>query len=270
MPADHLLVPTDFTPAADTAVAYAVALGKASRCAPVLLHVLGKEDHAVARERLDAAAANVRERHGLEAEALVVEGRYMKRIDEVAEDPRFGFMVIATHGIRGLKQNLLGADILKIARKSPVPVVVVQEKSRPGHAGPIVLPQGGHEHFRLLIEATAEIAGHLGTEVHIYAVDRPGEEPAEQTKRNMQAARTAFELAGVPFREVHEEPRVMSVGFARQTLEYAKSVDAGMIAVMAVPTAEYAHIAQADKEALITNKASIPVLLASDRSGAKE
>jgi hypothetical protein len=69
----------------------------------------------------------------------------------------------------------------------------------------------------------------------------------------------------VDFEEVHENPTMMSVGFARQTLDYASRVGAGLVAVMASKTVEFSHIAQSDKETMINNDHGVDVLLAGDR-----
>ncbi len=172
-------------------------------------------------------------------------------------------MVIGTHGIQGFKQKLLGADMLKIIRKVNIPVLVIQENCLCRNFNPIVFPVGGHDGFMALVDSAAMIAGLFGSEVHIYSISRKGDEGSKKLKENTAQAIKYFNDKKIPTQRIEEEATVFSVGYAKQTLQYAKKVDAGLISIMSVKTEEYYYFAQADKESLINNEFNIPVLCAS-------
>lgn len=264
MPTDRLLVPIDFTPASDVAVRHAAAIADRAGWRLALLHVRRpSEAEESARDRL-ADYAVLAEERGVACDVVTATGSVVSALVEATSDPRAGLMVMATHGVRGARQSLFGADALKIARQARVPVLIVQEASGEPDLARIVFPFGGHEHYGNKTAATRWLAGLFGSRVDVYCVDRPGGAPTERTVANAKAALAAFGEAGLACEEVHEEPTVMSAGFARQTIQYAQRSGAGLIVTMASKTAELGHIAGMDKEALINNEAGIPVLLVGD------
>ncbi|MEO5584342.1 MAG: hypothetical protein ABIQ75_02715, partial [Flavobacteriales bacterium] len=67
---------------------------------------------------------------------------------------------------------------------------------------------------------------------------------------------------GIAIKTVEEPSTSFSVGFSWPTIDYAKRVGAGCIAIMSVASDEYRYIADAEKERLLTNEPGIPVLCA--------
>jgi len=98
----------------------------------------------------------------------------------------------------------------------------------------------------------------------VYSIERPGFEWPETLKKNIDKTRQIFDENGIKYIRVNEKQTVLSIGFAAQTLKYAKSSGAGLIAMMSVPSEEYHYFAQQDKVNLLTNEGGIPVLCASD------
>jgi hypothetical protein len=173
-------------------------------------------------------------------------------------------MIIGTHGVRGLKQKLLGADILKLINKVPIPSLIVQDVSPlKENFERIVLPVASHESYINVIKAACFFARYYGSEVHIYSIEKPGYEWPEAMKKNVEAAKTAFDDRNVKYVRTREKQTVLSIGYARQTLKYAESIQADMVAIMSVPSDEYFYFAQQDKENLLTSELGIPVLCAS-------
>ena len=270
-----ILVPTDFTKAGDNALEHALAIAERSNDEVMLLHVQSSQSSKLLKdigklpEELEShltelcEAAN--DRTGIKCRFKVVKGDIFEEINDEASDPNYRLMVIGTHGTRGVRQNLFGADILKIVRESPLPVIVVPKENEIKNGyGVIVFPYGGHHTFRNKINATAFIAELFGSEVHIYSIDRPIEEVSHETKLNIANARKIFTEKNVPFKEIHEKPELYSAGFAKQTINYAEKVNSGLISVMSVASREYNYISDSDKEYLINNAQNIALLMTSD------
>ena len=83
-------------------------------------------------------------------------------------------------------------------------------------------------------------------------------------KKNLDKTRAIFDENGIKHIRVNEKQTVLSVGFAYQTLEYAKKTGADLIAIMSVSSEEYHYFAQQDKENLLTNESGIPLLCSSN------
>ena len=270
-----ILVPTDFTKAGDNAFQHALAIAKRSNDGVMLLHIQSNQTEKLLKAidrlpheletHLSELCKTATDQTGVKCEYTIVKGDIFEEINDEASNPNYRLMVIGTHGTRGVRQNLFGADILKIVRESPLPVIVVPKEAeiRNGYEV-IVFPYGGHHTYRNKINATAFIAELFGSEVHIYSVDRPQEENSKQTEINIKNACKTFTEKGIPFKEVHEEQELFSPGFAKQTVNYAKKVNSNLISVMSVPSKEYNYISDSDKEYLINNSENITLLMTSN------
>jgi nucleotide-binding universal stress UspA family protein len=170
-------------------------------------------------------------------------------------------VVVGTHGIKGLKQHLFGAHILKLVQAIPYPCIVVQENTvvNPNGFESILFPVGSHPAYDIKIAQTSVIAKVFDSEIVQYEIDK-STGVDEMVKRNSRDAREYFEANHLKYRFVLEEATVMSVGYSRQTLKFAAANHTGLIALMAdVPAAE-AFYGIADKENFLTNELGIPVL----------
>lgn len=256
---NDILCPTDLTPASGTALHYAAALGAQLNASITLLHVVDKEPRSA--EVLHQAAELVGSESGGRMVREVL--RSGDPLDQIARESAHGhsFMVCATHGPRGLRQSLLGADILKLVRRSAAPTLVVQEHSPvPVALKHIVMPVASHSDADKLIEAVARLAKVCGSSVEVYQVMRPGDQPSEHLLTNKVKMLQRLEAEGVPVKEVNEPSTVFSAGFAEQTIRHAHAAGAGCIAIMAHASDDHRWIADAEKERVLTNAHGIPVL----------
>jgi nucleotide-binding universal stress UspA family protein len=262
-----IIVPVDFTTASDQSIKQSITIARNGNYSITLFHVVNNESANKIKssgfeEKLKEMADKVL-KQGVNCDFKVAAGNIFDEIPRVSNKFDHQLMVIGTHGIKGIKQKLLGADMLKLIRKVKIPCLVVQADCACRNFNPIVLPVGGHEGFRSLIDATAMMAKLFGSEVHIYSVIRKGDEGSPKLRENTAFAIRHFEENKIPFKRVAEEVTVISVGFAKQTLQYANKVSAGLISIMSVKTDEYYYFAQADKETMINNEFHIPILCSS-------
>jgi len=268
---ERILVPTDFTSTADKAVEQAIVVARATGAAIDLLHIA--DDRTATRLRdaglpadgltaaMTAKAAAVRLETGIECGHIVREGSIFTSIAEVASEGGHQLMVAGTHGVQGIRQHLFGADMLRILRQLPIGALVIQQGGEVSHGmGRLVLPVGSHAAYLNLVHITAALAKAFGAEVIIYSVDRPTLPMSEGMMANTRAAIEHFKAEGVACRTVNEKPTVFSVGFAKQTLQFAANEKADAICIMSVSSEEHAFLAEPDKERIINNESGIPVL----------
>lgn len=252
-----ILCPTDLSPAADRALALALLVAKAAHASVTLLHVARKG--APANEApLEQLAARFGSKD-VTVQPLLREGAIFDRISEEARE--HDLMVAGTHGVKGLREALMGTDMLRLVRRAAIPTLVVQEQTpdRPA-LNRIVMPVGGHAEIGGLLDDVTFLARLFGSEVLLFQVERPGAVPSPELLENKRRTIAHFEATGIRCRAVNEPASVYSMGFAEQTVRFAEQAGAGCIAIMAEPSPEFAHIADADKERLLTNSAGIPVL----------
>jgi nucleotide-binding universal stress UspA family protein len=260
-----ILCATDLTAASDRAVRAAVMIAERSNIQVTLMHVLTKEERTAEAKELvlqrmheQAATTGGSERivHHLQ------EGEFMKRIVEETHHGH-SLMVLGTHGPRGLRQTLFGADILKLVRQSAIPSLVVQEDSPTDDLlGKIVLPVAAHEDIDRLLALVCALAKVFASEVHVYQLMRPMEQPSDELLANKLKMLQTLAFEGVRHQEVNEPSSTFSIGFAEPTIRYAERIGAGCIAMMCHASDEYRYIADAEKERLLTNDALVPILCA--------
>jgi nucleotide-binding universal stress UspA family protein len=140
-----ILVPIDFSPASEKALAYAVPLAKLFGARLTLLHVLEpvatpdfaafplamENDKAMraSRLQLERVASDLKLR-SLAEKFLVRNGRAFNEITSAARTLKSDLVVISTHGRTGLKHVLMGSTAEKVVQHAPCPVLVVRPKER--------------------------------------------------------------------------------------------------------------------------------------------
>lgn len=140
MPAQHVLVPIDFSANSDHALDYAVRLAHTLQAHLTLLHVIepltvgsletlpytfiqGVEAKitdimASYRERLTAA--------GLQCDFTIVHGVPFQVIIDTARAAHVDLIIMGTHGRTGLPHVLVGSVAERVVRLAPCPVLVMR------------------------------------------------------------------------------------------------------------------------------------------------
>jgi nucleotide-binding universal stress UspA family protein len=258
-----ILCATDLTPASDTAVKAAMLLADRVNMNVTLLHVLNKDERtAEGKQKVDLAMrGQIDKAEGTGTMTpKVLEGDFMKVIAEESENGH-SMLVLGTHGARGLRQTLFGADILKLVRQAVTPSFVVQDGSAVERIFQhIVLPVAAHSDIDRLLDIVCVLARAFAADVHVYQLMRPLEQPSQELLANKLKMLERLKAEGVRHVEVNTPSTSFSIGFAEPTIRYAEKIGSGCIAIMADASDEYRYIADAEKERLLTNDARIPVL----------
>lgn len=262
----RILCPTDLSSTGDHAIDTAASIASRAGTPLDILHVV---HNSAARDEaatdLAQIAAMLRAK-GIDCEGQVREGDIFHAIPEAIAAADHDLMVLGTHGLRNLKQKLLGADVLKLARKVKVPSVIVQERASANSFERIVMPVAGHKDVKGLLDAVCTIAKIHGSEVHVFQAMRPMDRPSEQLLKNKRDMLYRLQEEGIKHIEANVPPETFSVGYAQHIIGYAKNVGAGLIAVIADASPDMTHLADAEKERMLFNDAHIPVLCARDGS----
>jgi nucleotide-binding universal stress UspA family protein len=256
----QILVPFDFTEAAEIAIEQASLLNKQIPVTINLLHVVQSNDLMEIELKLRDEVVKF-SKSGIPFNIVIKKGPVLPTINNVSKKIHADLMVIGTHGSQGIRQGLLGADILKLLKSNPCPSIVVQKTSEVvKQFNQILLPVGSHENYSSLVDAVTLIASSSQAEVIIYTIKRPNEEPSDILVQNTQLTIASFKERGILFKEVSEESNVVSFGFAKQTMHYAEENNVDLIAIMPNTSIDHSYFANADKERLLANSQGIAVL----------
>ena len=144
MTVHHVLVPIDFSPYAEQALDYAIALAQKLKARVTLLHVIqppliagaamGAWPSPAFLQELEAAITSDMEgclarvtAAGLAGEIAVVHGVPFQEILDTAKARQVDLIILGTHGRTGLSYVLLGSVAEKVVRLAPCPVLVARQ-----------------------------------------------------------------------------------------------------------------------------------------------
>jgi nucleotide-binding universal stress UspA family protein len=267
MTPQKLLVPIDFSEISKKVIKLAIYIAKKGNFIISLLHVEKSNSGFDAEEKLKEISAQVKGSAGVSFEYIVKHGNILNEIADTAMEPEYRMAVIGSHGFKGLREKVFGADILKLLKNIPIPVLTIQKDYilTENTFKTILFPASSHDAFISKIKAVEYLAELFGSEVHIYTVEKPGTEVSDKLIQNIKKSKKTFERKNISHILVKEEQTSFSVGYARQILDYAKRLDIGLIALMVNPTREYYYFADADKEKILTNESCVPVLSTNEK-----
>jgi universal stress protein A len=140
----RILVPIDFSPNADQAMAWAIDLARRYDASLVVTYVVQpvawpaspdglvvapSDLLATARRELGMSLDRARESveaAGIHAEAVLIDGSPAPAIAELARHKGVDLIVMGTHGRTGITHALLGSVAEKVLRTAPCPVLTVR------------------------------------------------------------------------------------------------------------------------------------------------
>jgi universal stress protein A len=145
MKISEILLPTDFSTAADAAALVATAMARETGARLHLVHVVPPAtDPSLGSEQLTRVGRQLGT--GLAVELTLLSGRAAREITTYARDKGIDLIVMSTHGRTGVSRTLLGSVAEGVVRLSPCLVLTV----------PMALPKAG-----TLAGSPAGAAAHL-------------------------------------------------------------------------------------------------------------
>lgn len=262
-----ILVPTDFSEAADTAINHAATVAKQAGDEVRLVHIVNKDTKSKlkkAGESLDdlnakmkAQVEEIASKYGVKSDYHLREGSIFSTIGEVAEEIGARLLVMGTHGVVGM-QHITGAWAVKVITSSPVPTIVVQKKTI-GNDGykTIVFPIDSSKETKQKVIHSISMAKHFGSEIHLFASHETDEFLINARNNNIAWAENMFKKNGVEYKVAHADGN-----HAKQTIKYASKVNADLIVILTddgeVSVSEI--VLGPDEEKIINNDAQIATM----------
>lgn len=180
----NILVATDFSAGAASAVARAALLPITPGSAITLLHVLPSDGAAEAAARRALAQAAVAARAATQAAGqtdvdvftALAHGTPFVEIIRSARDTRAQLIVLGRHGRRAFRDLVLGSTAERVIRKGDTPVLVVTAQAAGPYRRPLVAVDGSDTSRRAFELALRVVGPDVRTieVVHAYEVDHEG------------------------------------------------------------------------------------------------
>ena len=257
----QILVPFDFTDAAENAVAFAILIAKKNGMGISLLHI---NDQSVSGSdsKLRFYINMLELPPEVYIDYILKQGNVIAEITKVSNEQNFSMMVIGSHGYKGIREKILGADILKLVKDIPLPVIVIQKDYKISEQliKNIILPLAPHESFQRILNASISLSKIFDAEIHLFSFPETSRESTGYYDENIELATTQFKLNHVKYKPVKLEPLSGPTSLPGQILAYAGSLDCALISILSSPTSVPFYFTNRELELLLTNNANIPVL----------
>jgi nucleotide-binding universal stress UspA family protein len=199
----HILIPLDGSTRAESAIPFAERIARASGASVTLLRVVttpidfsgyAMESPLIMQGVLDADVDNATSYlatiakstvlAGVKTTTEVLTGSPALTIVEISSSTKTDLIVMCSHGETGFKRWMLGSVAQKVARHSPVPVLVLRQGDTIPHAlvtrpMRIMVPLDGSELAETALEPAAQLCAALSAptqgEIHLARILSPHE-----------------------------------------------------------------------------------------------
>jgi len=194
--------------------------------------------------------------------AIIGEGDLIQAVANTVAGALPDLVVLCTHGIHGIPQRLFGAHVLKLVQALPYTCLVVQENSHieAGGIKRILFPASPFPDFSQKMIQAARLAKVFDSEIVMYEIEKYLGNAQDDVEVNMKMAEEYFTNEKIKHIRVVEETKIMSLGYARQTMGYAHEHKLDAVCIMSGIQANDVAMLKADKESMLTNDPGIPVL----------
>ena len=262
-----IVVPWDFTPVAEHALAHAVKIGRMVNNDICLLHIVDKGIKAAEEKDKKTKLQKIVEENSAKYNAVITwhisKGSIFKEIAEFANDKEASVVVMGTHGMKGM-QKLTGSWALKVIVKSKVPFIVVQEPPADQERyHNIVFPIDFRAENKEKMKMAIFMGKYFDSKVHLIVAEAVDPSLAKKTKINLNFGIKYLIQNNIAY-EVHEIPKG---DFAQQTLDYAINIKADLILIVTTKNITFAdYIVGASEQYMIANSSKIPVCCVNPRT----
>lgn len=257
-----VLVPNDFTEAAEYAIEHAAKVVNIFKGEVHMLHVINKEkEREKAQQKLDEMASAASTKFGVPFKTIIRKGNIFEDIGDVAKEIGARLIIMGTHGVKGI-QKLVGSYALKVILHSEVPFIISQKKG-PNEKGynDVVVPISYEEESKQKLTLITKISQHFEAKLHVFCPYETDSFLVARLKRQLNFTKKFLDEKKVPYDvKIAKEKG----NFLPQVTAYAKDVNADLIAV--VNTADKGVLpdfigGSSGEQDLITNSAQIPVII---------
>ena len=257
-----VLVPNDFTEAADFSMEHAATVVRVFNGEVHLLHVITKEkEREKAQAKLDHYAKMAEEKYGVPYKTIVKKGSIFDDIGDVAREIGARLIIMGTHGVKGI-QKLVGSYALKVILHSEIPFIITQKRS-PNANGytDIVVPISYEEESKQKLTLISNISEHFRAKLHIFSPHETDSFLVARLKRNIQFTKRYLDERKVPYDvKIAREKG----NFHKQVADFAHEVHGDLIAV--INTSDKGILPEfigggSGEQDLITNDVEIPVII---------
>jgi len=262
-----IVVPWDFTPVAENALAHAVKISKMVGNEITLLHIVDKEIKPAAEGEkkvlLEHVAGEQSKKYSMNINCAIVKGSIFTAIADFVNEKEASVVVMGTHGMKGM-QKLTGSWALKVIVKSKVPFIVVQDPPADQERyHSIVFPVDYRKENKEKTKMAIYMGKYFDSKIHILVTVSTDQNLIKKTKINLNFAIKYLIQNNIEY-QIHEIPKG---NFAQQTIDFAQKINADIILIVTTKNITFAdYMVGASEQYIIANSSKIPVCCVNPRA----
>ena len=263
-----IVVPWDFTPVAENALAHAVKISRMVKNDICLLHIVDKkikpQEEGEKKALLKSVADENTRKYNMPIISALEKGTIFTAIGDYVnqkhvkdeEKKDINLVVMGTHGMKGM-QKLTGSWALKVIVKSSVPFIVVQDPPVDQERyHNIVFPVDFKKENKEKTKMAIFMGKYFDSKMHILVTTATDPSLIKKTKINLNFAIKYLIQNNIEY-QIHEVPKG---NFAEQTLDFAQKINADLILIVTTKNITFAdYMVGASEQYIIANSSKIPV-----------
>ncbi len=262
MPIRKIISLIDFTGVSQLALEHTAIIARQSICLVTLLHIADESkriDEKELKNQIREFASHL-EDEGVSFAIQIDYGNFFEIIANSIKKLDCDLIVIGTHGIKGIKQNFVSSNIVKLIRLISTPALIIQGHSQTPQEGylNILVPMLETADPKILEKPVEQFASLFKSNLHLLGFFVKEMEQTFTQKTNDQAAR--FLTMGFNTHVQMEETSVYTSSYSRSIIQYADIEDIEVLVLVFHESEEIKNFDNADMENILLNRLGKPVL----------
>ncbi len=256
------IVPHDFTVVGDSALNYAINLGKKVKTEIQLVHIVSDKAKLVAaKQKLEKIVLSLEKSATIEFTTKVVLGNIFEDIGKLAKKEGAQLIIMGTHGVTGM-QKIFGSNVIKVVTSSEVPFLVVQKETKINDVKRIIVPIDMTKESLQIANLAGDLSNIFGAEIHVVA---------EKQSDEIFSRKLANRISLV--RDQYEERKIQctislintSGSYHKKVVDYAKNNQGDFIA-LSYHSESMLPMFDTFAQNLVVNELKLPCLIINSKS----
>jgi len=254
-----ILVPWDFSIVAQFALDHAILLSKTIGGKVHLLHIT-KSDKEIERAKTDLhkIADDTYAKTHILPTIIVETGNIFKTITEIANEKHAKFVIMGTHGVKGI-QKFTGSLALKVIAGTNTPFIVVQESPKFESIRNVVFPVDHTKENKQKLKQARLLSLHYKMKFFLTMPEKVINEQMERNlKTNLNYVKSYFKQNNIEF-EVRKVAGTDS--FSESTLKFISENHPDLVIILITKNINIQdYVLGADEQKIIANSTKVPIM----------
>lgn len=261
----NILVTWDFSNVAEYALQHAIRAAKTIDADVVLVHIVEKEkevDSAISK--MNVVVEDTKSKYDFEPKYVIKEGSIFKTITDVADELKAIFVLMGTHGMKGM-QKITGSWALKVIAGSKMPFIVVQKPPKDEQLAYIAYPVDYKKEDKQKSIWAVYLNKYFKSKIFMFVQKSTDATLNKHIQANVIFTKNLFDNQGIDY-EVHEASGVGD--FSDETVAFAKDINANAILITTTKKLDISdYMFGATEQKIIANKEGITVMCVNPKEG---